>query len=1165
MTRFAFLLHTIIALSLGSFAFSQELSAVMPKNLGYESTLTPNLSWNGKSGSIDYTVSVSMDPTFSVGVIQSPPLLTEAWTTSTLSYGVWYWKITASTLSGNVDSPTYTFTVFSPNQLANLSLWLKADAGISLDGNGNVQSWADQSANAFNLTQSDLTKRPTPVPSTFNNQPLVQFFGNDYLDGGDIGDLGTNSRSAFVFGRMGASNQTMYSKGAFNSLPSRYGLMKYGTSEVYISQDFAANHISASSSSVGFNFYSILSTRSDGKNRYFRNGVQQGIANLDPTYNLNSTFRFLLGAFSGDGGIGEQYFLTGEVGELIFVDNASPAENSAIVNYLRYKYSPPINLGKDSTLAHFCPINLTAPAGFSNLLWSTGETTSSISVSQSGIYWLQGTDVFGNQSTDTLQINYPVLLTPAITSVCINESITWDPQLDPSFTYLWSTGASTPTLNIASAGPYSVQVTDGLGCIKNSGTVNFTIDNYSQTAFLGNDTSLCVGNLIALQVGAPTTVTYLWPDGSSSLNYAVDTTGNYFVETVNVNGCVAQDTIMVTIAGQAPVANFSYQDRCNGTANNFVDLSVPIPSDDIALWSWDLGDGNNSSAQNPNHTYALPGTYDIELYVESVGGCGAFHTAQVTIHTLPTAIIGSVGHCSEQEVQFSNSSTAGSSAITGYFWDFDMPWTGTYNNSTVTVPNRIFDIAGSYDVMMVVTDANSCTDTVYQTVVIDQTPAAAFTAPDVCAGQFINFTNTSNGGVGPIYLWDFGDATFSILATPSKSYAAYGPKDIILSVTASNGCTDTAMRQVYVNPNPIIDFTFGPHCFGSYMDMNSASTVPEGNIVSNMWIMNNADTLYGDPAYFIIDLMGQNEIELTSTSAVGCSTTDLQFFDVVDTLIASFNVGSGAVAVGDPIQFNNTSIGAGIMLWNFDDGTFATDQDPIHTYSGFFSDSTLNPYLIAINAAGCKDTAYQTIQLAVPQLDLELQTIYTQENANSFTVGIKLFNAGTVNLTDAELEMWTEKGLLFTESWNGLLLPGESLIYVFAGKPNVAMNAEDVGDAFICIEGLGYNANANAETYLANNKSCKNIEGENVILMPIFPNPVVESMTLQVIVETESEFSISLYDSRGREIQSIVPTQTLPIGLYSFVVDVQNISNGTYFVRMINGDNERMEKIVISK
>jgi hypothetical protein len=349
------------------------------------------------------------------------------------------------------------------------------------------------------------------------------------------------------------------------------------------------------------------------------------------------------------------------------------------------------------------------------------------------------------------------------------------------------------------------------------------------------------------------------------------------------------------------------------------------------------------------------------------------------------------------------------------------------------------------------------------------------------------------------------------------------------------------------------------------MDMNSASSVAEGSIVSNMWIMNNADTVYGDPAYFMIDLMGQNEIELTSTSAVGCSTTDLQFFDVVDTLIASFNVGSGVVAVGDPIQFNNTSIGAGIMLWNFDDGTFATDQEPIHTYSGFFSDSIVNPYLIAINAAGCKDTAYQTIQLAVPRIDLELQTIYTQENANSFTVGIKLFNAGTVNITDADLEMWTERGLLFTETWSGLLLPGESEIYVFTGKPNVAMNAEDVGDAFICVEGLGYNANANAETYLDNNKTCKNIEGENVILMPIFPNPVIETMTLQVIVDAESEFTISLYDSRGREIQTIVPSQTLPIGLYSFVVDVQNISNGTYFVRMINGDNERMEKIVISK
>jgi PKD repeat protein len=1162
--RYTFLL--LLFISCSTAGFSQPLSGVFPKFDAYEYQSTVNFQWNSMPTAIDYTVVLAQDEAFTINLTQSPAITLTSWTSGPLVYGTWFWKVLGNDGLTITESSTNKFTYFDPSQGSNLSLWLKADAGLTLDINGNVDTWTDLSPNAHQFTQTNSIKRPSITASSLNNLPSLTFTGNHFLNGGDVLDIGTSSRSMFVIGKMGSSNQTMFSKSIAALASSRYGLIKDGVQTAFIYQDVTSPHIYSPINNTNFSLYSIVSNRSTSKNRMEVNNSLLGQITINTTFDMNSTSRFLIGAYNNATNDGELLMLNGGISEIVFINTADSAEILKAENYLRYKYSPPLNLGKDTTQLTFCAISLTAPGGYSNLLWSTGETSLSISVNQAGQYWVQGTDVFGYVSRDTIQVNYPELILPAITGVCINESITWDPQLDPSFTYLWSTGATTPTLNITTAGPYSVQVTDGLGCIKNSGTVNFTIDNYSQTAYLGNDTSLCVGNLIALQVGAPTTVSYLWPDASTGNNYAVDTTGNYFVETVNANGCVAQDTILITIAGQAPVANFSFQDRCNGIANNFVDLSVPLPSDDIAIWEWDLGDGNNSSAQNPNHTYTLPGTYDIELYVESVGGCGAFHTEQVTIHALPTAVIGSVGNCSGQEIQFLNSSTAGSSAITGYFWDFDMPWTGTYNNSVVTVPNRIFDTAGSYDVMMVVTDANSCTDTVYQTVVVNQTPEAAFTAPDVCVGENINFTNTTtNGGASPTYLWDFGDVTFSILAVPTKSYATYGARNITLSVTAANACMDTAVRLIYVNPNPVIDFSFGPHCFGSYMDMNSASAVPEGSIVSNMWIMNNADTVYGDPAYFMIDLMGQNEIELTSTSAVGCSTTDLQFFEVVDTLIASFNMGNGIAAIGDPVQFNNTTIGGGIMLWNFDDGTFSTDFNPLHTYSGVFSDSTLNPYLIAINAAGCKDTAYRTIELATPRLDLELQTIYTQENANSYTVGIKLFNAGTVNITDADLEMWTERGLLFTETWSGLLLPGESFIYVFNGKPNVAVNSEDVGDAFICVEGLGFNANGVAESYLANNKSCKNIEGENVILMPIFPNPVIETMTLQVIVDVASEFTINLYDSRGREIQTIVPTQTLPIGLYSFVVDVQNISNGTYFVRMINGDNERMEKIVISK
>ena len=37
-------------------------------------------------------------------------------------------------------------------------------------------------------------------------------------------------------------------------------------------------------------------------------------------------------------------------------------------------------------------------------------------------------------------------------------------------------------------------------------------------------------------------------------------------------------------------------------------------------WSWDFGDGGTSTAQNPTHTYATPGTYSVTLTVRRTSG-----------------------------------------------------------------------------------------------------------------------------------------------------------------------------------------------------------------------------------------------------------------------------------------------------------------------------------------------------------------------------------------------------------------------------------------------------------------------------------------------------------------------------------------------------------------
>jgi hypothetical protein len=69
---------------------------------------------------------------------------------------------------------------FSPANLSGLSLWLKADAGVTLSGS-NVTAWADQSGSGNNATVENSGEEPTFVSSFSNSKPAIQFNGTTQL------------------------------------------------------------------------------------------------------------------------------------------------------------------------------------------------------------------------------------------------------------------------------------------------------------------------------------------------------------------------------------------------------------------------------------------------------------------------------------------------------------------------------------------------------------------------------------------------------------------------------------------------------------------------------------------------------------------------------------------------------------------------------------------------------------------------------------------------------------------------------------------------------------------------------------------------------------------------------------------------------------------------
>ena len=122
-----------------------------------------------------------------------------------------------------------------------------------------------------------------------------------------------------------------------------------------------------------------------------------------------------------------------------------------------------------------------------------------------------------------------------------------------------------------------------------------------------------------LSSGVVTNWTWDFGDGTTSNAHNPGHTyagyGDYSV-TITVRGPGGQDSrTKVLHLRAAPVANFTGVIQSDGLTVKWQDLSTGY----VAHWLWDFGDGATSSAQNPSHTYATAGDYQVTLTVRGAG------------------------------------------------------------------------------------------------------------------------------------------------------------------------------------------------------------------------------------------------------------------------------------------------------------------------------------------------------------------------------------------------------------------------------------------------------------------------------------------------------------------------------------------------------------------
>lgn len=186
-------------------------------------------------------------------------------------------------------------------------------------------------------------------------------------------------------------------------------------------------------------------------------------------------------------------------GQTVTANQAGPYTVSATQNGCDVESAPVVvtvsstqtlNVNADGPLS-LCPgqdVVLTAEAGFSNYLWSNGESGQSITVESAGTFTVtaqgsSGCDAESQPQVVTISPPFSVSITPSGNlSLCQGETITLTAQAGFS-DYVWSNNTPGQTLTVSAAGGYSVSAVNASGCTGVSSVVNVTVDNAPVASF----------------------------------------------------------------------------------------------------------------------------------------------------------------------------------------------------------------------------------------------------------------------------------------------------------------------------------------------------------------------------------------------------------------------------------------------------------------------------------------------------------------------------------------------------------------------------------------------------------------------------------------------------------------------------------------------------------
>ncbi len=570
----------------------------------------------------------------------------------------------------------------------------------------------------------------------------------------------------------------------------------------------------------------------------------------------------------------------------------------------------------------------------------------------------------------------------------------------------------------------------------------------------------------------------------------------------------------------------------------FIDESWGIPTS----FEWDFGDGNTSTEQNPIHTYAEAGIYDVTLTINCVGG--------ETNSMVMDAVVGDVQYCEPgfwYDIDFSQNTfyfhpyTIADDAV--YNWDFG---DGAISNEQTPVHTYI---GGQEPLEFLVTlevilsDGQICTYEEY--IFVEPVECTAMfeygSAPD--NSMVVTFWDTSWGTVSS-WFWDFGDGHTSTEQNPTHVFETDGVHYVTLTITCIGGEVNTITMEVHTDQNAQCEAAFTHYILDDwgvyfesaliYDDATYFWDFGDGEFSEEMMPIHYYQNEGWYPIFLEIILPNGTLCHYESEILIGSDEPVLPIH-----CEAFFNFEQA----GDPmtIFFFNQSFTDNDEIefqWHFGDGAVSNEPDPVHQYE------TPGVYIVTLTivSGDCINTFPMQIFIGdetwYPEgcqalfLPVETSSGYIFYDLSQGNVASYLWDFGDGNLSTNETP------------FHNYALPGDYEI-------TLTIITEDGCESMfsITISSLGFMGNA-MQAYMVSATSDIDFVQDPII----YPNPVSDVLNVSLELDQFEEITIEVISMEGKLLRTY--NNTFSIGGQVYAIPINDLPSAMYMIKVTSNSKK---------